>query len=153
VGNDVRRSIEAARLRPLLDVPGVGWASLQVGPRATDLADLPAGRIADLSGQLTDFAETAGAIANLDLVITVDTVVAHVAGAIDKPAWVMLPFSPDWRWMVDRTDSPWYPSLRLYRQHGPSDWDGVVARVAADLRACVAAHAQTPADDHRRQLL
>jgi hypothetical protein len=140
--NDLRRSIGLERLRPLLEVPGVSWASLQVGPRAADLADLPAGTIADLSGRLTDFAETAGAIANLDLVITIDTAVAHVAGAIGKPVWIMLPFSPDWRWMLERDDSPWYPTMRLYRQPRPGDWDDVLARVAVDLRERVAAHAR-----------
>jgi Flp pilus assembly protein TadD len=139
--NDLRRSISLERLRPLLEVPGVGWASLQVGPHSADIASLPEATIVDLSAQLTDFAETAGAIANLDLVVTVDTVVAHVAGAVGKPAWVMLPFSPDWRWMLDRADSPWYPSLRLYRQTAPSDWDGVIARVATDLAALVTARA------------
>jgi ADP-heptose:LPS heptosyltransferase len=93
------------------------------------------------SAELTDFAETAGAFLNLDLVIAVDTAVAHLAGALAKPAWVMLPFSPDWRWMLDREDSPWYPTLRLYRQRAPGDWDDVIARAAADLAARVAHHA------------
>jgi ADP-heptose:LPS heptosyltransferase len=90
--------------------------------------------ITDVSAALTDFAETAGAILNLDLVVTVDTAVAHVAGALAKPAWVMLPFSPDWRWLLDRDDSPWYPTLRLYRQPAPADWASVIGRVATDLR-------------------
>jgi ADP-heptose:LPS heptosyltransferase len=94
---------------------------------------LPSGAITDLAPELRDFAETAGAIANLDLVIAVDTAVAHVAGAIGKPVWVMLPFSPDWRWLLGRDDSPWYPTMRLYRQAAIGDWPGVVARVAHDL--------------------
>jgi tetratricopeptide (TPR) repeat protein len=151
--NDLRRSIGIELLLSLVEISGVGFVSLQVGPHAADLARLPAGSVADLSPQLTDFAETAAAIANLDLVITVDTVVAHVAGAIGKPAWVMLPFSPDWRWMLERDDSPWYPTLRLYRQPKLGDWGSVIARVAADLRqraaACVHGAVASPIDQHQ----
>jgi tetratricopeptide (TPR) repeat protein len=138
--NDFRRSIELERLKPLLDVDGVTFVSLQVGPHAADASKLP-GTITDMSTALTDFAETAGAILNLDLVIAVDTAVVHIVGALGKPAWVMLPFSPDWRWLLDRTDTPWYPTLRLYRQPRPADWSSVIARVAADLRDYAAAHA------------
>jgi len=138
--NDFRRSIELRRLGPLLETPGVSFVSLQVGPPASELAATPSGVVTDLSAELTDFAETAGAILNLDLVIAVDTAVAHVTGAFGKPAWVMLPFSADWRWMLEREDSPWYPTLRLYRQPTSGDWDSVVARVAADLRRRAAAH-------------
>jgi tetratricopeptide (TPR) repeat protein len=151
--NDLRRSIGIDQLPPLVEIAGVGFVSLQVGPHAADLARLPAGSVADLSPQLTDFAETAAAIANLDLVITVDTVVAHLAGAIGKPAWVMLPFSPDWRWMLERDDSPWYPTLRLFRQPKLGDWDSVIARVAADLRqraaACAHGAVASPTDRHQ----
>jgi tetratricopeptide (TPR) repeat protein len=137
--NDARRSVKLERLKPLFDIPGVTFVSLQVGPRSADLAALPSGAPLDLSAELTDFAETAGAILNLDLVIAVDTSAAHLAGALGKPAWVMLPFSPDWRWLLGRDDSPWYPTVRLYRQRALADWDGVVARVAADLRERAAA--------------
>jgi tetratricopeptide (TPR) repeat protein len=136
--NDFRRSVDVHRLSPLFQTSGISFVSLQVGPRAGDLAQLPSGKVTDLSAELTDFAETAGAILNLDLVIAVDTAVAHLAGALGAPAWVMLPFSPDWRWMLERDDSPWYPSLRLYRQRAPSDWDGVIARVTADLASLAA---------------
>lgn len=136
--NDFRRSIDPARLAPLFDLPGVSWGSLQVGPPVSGIAALPADKITNLSDELSDFAETAGAILDLDLVITVDTVVAHIAGALNRPAWVLLPFAPDWRWMLDRTDSPWYPSLRLYRQPAPGDWDSTIARVRADLAALAA---------------
>jgi len=132
---DSRRSIALERLAPLFEIERIAWHSLQVGERAAELAGLPAGTLIDLSPRLKDFAETAGAIMNLDLVIAVDTSVVHLAGALGKPVWIMLPFSPDWRWLLDREDSPWYPTARLYRQRTPGDWDDVVARVAADLRA------------------
>jgi Flp pilus assembly protein TadD len=136
--NDLRRSIDVNKLMPLLGVPGVDFVSLQVGPQAAALVDE---RVVDLSAQLTDFAETAGAVANLDLVIAVDTSVVHIAGALGQPVWVMVPFSPDWRWMLGRDDSPWYPTLRLYRQPARGDWDQVIARVAADLSERAAASA------------
>ena len=141
-GNDFRRSIPFRLLAPIFATAGVSLVSLQIGTRTADLATLPAGAVTDLAPELRDFAETAGAIANLDLVIAVDTAVAHVAGAMGKPVWLMLPLCPDWRWLLDRDDdSPWYPSLRLYRQRTLGDWAGVIARVAADLGALAAAHA------------
>lgn len=139
--NDFRRSMGVEPLRPLLDLREVTFVSLQVGARAGEYAALSP-RIMDLSAELSDLAETAGAIANLDLVIAVDTAVVHLAGAIGKPAWVMLPFSPDWRWLLDRDDSPWYPTLRLYRQPKPADWDSVIARVKADLAALASERAR-----------
>jgi tetratricopeptide (TPR) repeat protein len=132
--SDARRSIAVETLEPLLRLKGVRWFSLQVGERAADLARLAPGLVTDLAPQLSDFAETAAAIANLDLVITVDTAVAHVAGAIGRPAWVMLRKTPDWRWLVDRDDSPWYPTLRLYRQRRRGDWEEVVRRVRTALK-------------------
>jgi tetratricopeptide (TPR) repeat protein len=132
---DRRRSIALAQLAPLLAIEGIAWHSLQVGERTAELAERPAGTLIDLSPRLTDFAETAGAILNLDLVIAVDTAVAHLAGALARPTWIMIPFSPDWRWLLDRDDSPWYPSVRLYRQPAPDDWDSVIARIAADVAA------------------
>jgi tetratricopeptide (TPR) repeat protein len=132
------RSLELARLAPLLAIEGVAWHSLQVGPAANDLKRLPQGTLIDLAPRLTDFAETAGAILNLDLVIAVDTAVVHLAGALARPAWIMVAFSPDWRWLLGRDDSPWYPSVRIYRQPAPGDWDNVVARAAADLARLVA---------------
>jgi tetratricopeptide (TPR) repeat protein len=144
--NDYRRSIGLERLKPLLEAPGVSFVSLQVGPRAADLAALGPHAVADIASDLTDFAETAGAILNLDLVIAVDTSVVHLAGALGRPAWVMLPFCPDWRWLLDRDDTPWYPSLKLYRQDKPGNWDRVVARVAADLAAIVAGRADCHAE-------
>ena len=138
---DRRRSIALAQLAPLLAIKDVAWHSLQVGDRAAELAGIPAGAVIDLSPQLTDFAETAGAILNLDLVIAVDTAVAHLAGALARPTWIMIAFSPDWRWLLNRDDSPWYPSVRLYRQPAPGDWDNVIARVAADVAVAAARRA------------
>jgi Flp pilus assembly protein TadD len=139
--NDFRRSIDVARLAPLFGIPGARLVSLQAGPRAADITAAPAGALVDLAAELTDFVETAGALMNLDLLIAVDTSVVHLAGALGRPVWAMLPFSPDWRWLLDREDSPWYPTARLYRQSKPGEWDAVIARVAADLAGLAAARA------------
>ena len=132
--NDHNRSIAFARLRPLLAAAPVRWFSLQLGPRAQDLAGLAEGDVTDLSEALTDFAESAACVANLDLVVTVDTALAHLAGALARPAWVMLPFIPDWRWLLGRETSPWYPTLRLFRQDAPGNWASVVFRLAEELQ-------------------
>ncbi len=137
---DERRSCPFTAMLPLLDVPGVRWFSLQVGPGTVDLARVPAGReVVDLSAELTDFAETAAAAMQLDLVITVDTAVAHIAGAMARPTWTLVPYSPDWRWMLDRADSPWYPTMRLFRQRERKQWGPVIDTVAAELGAWLAA--------------
>ena len=115
--NDRNRSIALKQLLPLLSVPGVRFVSLQRDLREDDaavLGNLPA--LVSIGAQLDDFADTAAAISLLDLVITVDTAVAHLAGALGKPVWVLLPFAPDWRWLLKREDSPWYPTARLFRQ-------------------------------------
>ena len=151
--NDQRRSIPLDRVAALLDVPGVRWFSLQVGARAGDLATLPPGRVNDLSPQLTDFSETAAAIANLDLVITADTAPAHLAGALGKPVWMLLPFSPDWRWFAARTDSPWYPSARLFRQHAPGDWESAIEAVRSALRERLVSGAPTPSSTSEPPML
>ncbi len=137
--NERDRSLGLERLAPLFELPGIRWFSLQVGERAGDVGRLPPGRIVDLSPGLTDFAETAAAIANLDLVVAVDTAVVHLAGALGRPAWAMLPFAPDWRWLLGREDSPWYPSVRLFRQARVGDWDGVIARLRDGLAIRAAA--------------
>jgi ADP-heptose:LPS heptosyltransferase len=113
----------------LFDLPNVSFSSLQVGKRGDDLARLARRDIVDLAPELTNFAETAAVVVNLDLVLTVDTAVAHLAGALGRRCWVMLPFAPDWRWLTRREDSPWYPDLRLFRQPAPGDWDSVIANV------------------------
>lgn len=109
--------------------------SLQVGAHAADIAQYGFQHcLHDLSPQLRDFAETATAIDQLDLIITVDTAVAHLAGALAKPVWVVLPFAGDWRWFLRREDSPWYPTMRLFRQDAPGDWEGVTMKVLRALR-------------------
>lgn len=113
--NDANRSIDPACLRPLLSSGARRFVSLQVGARAARLARFDADRVLDLSAELTDFVETAAAICALDLVITVDTSVAHLAGALGRPVWLLLPFAPDFRWLLEREDSPWYPTMRLFR--------------------------------------
>jgi ADP-heptose:LPS heptosyltransferase len=117
----------------------VRFFSLQVGPRITEAASWPG--LNDLAPQLADFTETAAAVARLDLVITVDTAVAHVAGALARPVWIMLAHEPDWRWLAGRTDSPWYPTARLFRQARFNDWAGVAHDVAAALATLAADHA------------
>jgi tetratricopeptide (TPR) repeat protein len=133
---DQRRSMALARLRPLLDLPGISFVSLQKGGPAAQLAELPAEiRPVDVMEEIGDFADTAALCANLDLVITVDTSVAHLAGALGKPVWILSRFDGCWRWLLDREDSPWYPTARLFRQRRPGDWDEVVTRVGAALAA------------------
>jgi ADP-heptose:LPS heptosyltransferase len=89
--------------------------------------------ITDLAPFLTDFAETAAVMSNLDLVVSVDTSVVHIAGALGRPVWTLLPFIPDWRWLLERDDSPWYPTMRLFRQEKRGDWKGVIERVSQAL--------------------
>jgi FkbM family methyltransferase len=132
---DRKRSMALEQLQPLLQLPGIRWFSLQVGDRAADLASLPAGTVTDLSPRLTDFADTASVLASLDLVLTVDTSVGHLAGALGRPTWIMVPFAADWRWLRDREDSPWYPTVRLFRQQQRGNWNELLERVAAELRA------------------
>jgi tetratricopeptide (TPR) repeat protein len=128
------RSIALETMEPLLQRDDVAWFSLQVGARAADLGTLaPPARVTDLAAELTDFSETAAALAALDLLIAVDTAPAHLAGALGRPAWLLIPRQADWRWMRGREDTPWYASLRLFRQERQGDWSPVIARVAAAL--------------------
>ncbi len=132
--NDRNRSCPVEHFLTLAERPGVALYSLQKGERAGDIAAAAAdGRVHDLGPRLADFADTAAAIAGLDLVISVDTAVAHLAGALGRPLWVALAFMPDWRWLLERADSPWYPTARLFRQHRRGDWADVFARIAAAL--------------------
>jgi tetratricopeptide (TPR) repeat protein len=132
--NDRNRSCLLAALAPLLALPGVAWFSLQQGEASKELdafADPKPVIALPASAPLID---TAALIAELDLVISVDTSIAHLAGALGRRCWLLLPFAPDWRWMLDRDDTPWYPAMRLFRQSRLHDWSSVVARVGAELR-------------------
>lgn len=125
---DRDRSMPPDRLAPLLAVPGVTFFSLHKDAPG-GVPDDPPG-VVPLGPLVHDAADTAAAVANLDLVITVDTMAAHLAGGLGVPVWTLLPFSPDWRWMLERTDSPWYPTMTLFRQPAPGAWDAVIAAVA-----------------------
>ncbi|MBN1816754.1 MAG: glycosyltransferase family protein [Sedimentisphaerales bacterium] len=134
-GNDANRSCRAEWFAPLGRIDGVQLHSLQKGPAAEPILALAQyTSVIDPANHLTDFADTAAVIACLDLVITVDTAVAHLAGAMDKPVWLLLPFPPDWRWMLDRSDSPWYPAMRLFRQTKRGDWKEVFTAVELEIR-------------------
>jgi tetratricopeptide (TPR) repeat protein len=135
--NDRRRSMPVEAMRPVVAVSGPTFVSLQVGTKSREVERLPG--VLDIAGRLTDFMATAAVVETLDLVIAVDTAVTHLAAAMGKPAWTLLPFDPDWRWVVAHPDTtPWYPSMRLFRQSRSGDWDGVAARVAAAVRALAA---------------
>ncbi len=129
---DRRRSLALAALAPLGAVPGITFVSLQKGPPAAQLDQAPF-PIANPMPEVSDFADTAALIAGLDLVIAVDTSVAHLAGALGKPVWLLSRFDGCWRWLRERSDSPWYPKLRLYRQPSLGDWAPVITALAADL--------------------
>ena len=132
--NDAFRSLQLADLYPILNMRTVSLFSLQVGPAQTDLAASPwRDQITDLTGEIRDFADTAAVIEQLDLVISADTAVAHLSGALGKPIWTLLPYVPDWRWLLEREDSPWYPTMRLFRQTERGSWAGPVARIASAL--------------------
>lgn len=140
--NDADRSIGSlADLRALLDTPGATFVSLQKEMSPNDIGALDAmSQVIDIGADLTNFADTAAVIENLDLVITVDTAVAHLAGALGKPCWVLLPHHmTDWRWLADRSDSPWYPGvMRLFRQQHAGDWRAVLDEVGQALRVRLA---------------
>lgn len=139
---DQRRSLPLAAFRTFAGLRGIEFFALQKGPAAEQLRRPPRGlALRDLGPALDDFAATAAAIGALDIVVTVDTAVAHLAGAMGRPVWILLPFAPDWRWLLGRSDSPWYPSARLFRQPEPGAWDPVLARVAGELRNAAAAKA------------
>lgn len=133
--DDRNRSIESlCQLDPLLRTPNTSFFSLQVGERSKDLAEHDEGRIEDLTSDIANFSDTAAAIRCLDLVISVDTATAHLAGALGQPVWILLPFVPHWLWERERDDTPWYPTMRLFRQARQGDWQEVMERVAEALR-------------------
>jgi tetratricopeptide (TPR) repeat protein len=131
--DDARRSIDADRFSAFAALPNVQLHSLQKGPAAEDARQVPS--LTDHAKEIHDVADLAALIAQIDLVVTVDTAVAHLAGAMAKPVWVLLPKISDWRWMMDRTDSPWYPTMRLFRQTALDRWDDVIGEVAVALSA------------------
>ncbi len=132
---DDKRSIDFSVFKDIFKVKDVSWFSLQVGNRCADLENLEQGIVADYSVDLTDYAESAAFIANLDLVITVDSSVVHLAGGLGKPTWVLLAFVPDWRWELDREDSLWYPNVKPFRQKRIGDWENTIVRVSEELKA------------------
>jgi tetratricopeptide (TPR) repeat protein len=131
---DRLRSIPLSGFAPMLALHGVRFFSLQMGPAASQLDEVGE-PITDLQAAIGDMADTTALIGKLDLVITVDTAVAHLAGALGKPTWVLLPLAPDWRWLMEREDTPWYPTMRLFRQPGFGDWPAVLERVRIELSA------------------
>ncbi len=132
--SDRYRSCSLQDFQALFHIPNIAFFSLQKGPPVTELAQFSSDIIQDLSPVLGDFADTAEIISQLDLVITVDTAVAHLTGALGKPVWLLLCFAADWRWLLEREDSPWYPSMRLFRQEHLGDWVGVFAQVIIALQ-------------------
>lgn len=134
---DALRSFTPATLAPLRALPEASFFSLQLGERQGEAASWPSGGapLHDLAPMLGDFAETAGAVCALDVIVTADTALAHLAGALARPAALLLARVPDWRWLLGRDDSPWYPGLWLFRQPAPGDWRGAVAEALASLRA------------------
>lgn len=132
---DRRRSLPLARFESLARIPGISLVSLQKGPAAAEAGGLA---ITDVTAELHDFADTAALVQALDLVISVDTSVAHLAGALGKPVWVLSRFDACWRWLRNRPDSPWYPSLRVFGQSAPGDWRPVLDAVATQLTALAA---------------
>jgi Flp pilus assembly protein TadD len=134
VAIDKRRSMRLADMAPLLLVPGCSFVSLQLGPPAAQMEALPPRAVLHhVAGRMQDWADTAALIAGLDLVIAVDTAVAHLAGALDKPVWMLNRFDSCWRWLLNRDDTPWYPSMLQFRQTSRGDWGGVIERVRGAL--------------------
>lgn len=131
---DRRRSVTLQQFAPLAGIANIQFVSLQKGEPSTQALQPPNGmQLVDMTSDLQDFEDTAALITNLDLIITVDTSVAHLAGALAKPVWVLSRFDGCWRWLNGREDSPWYPTARLFHQKTPGAWDEVIARIAAEL--------------------
>jgi hypothetical protein len=136
---DQQRSVPLAQFEPLAQLPNVRVISLQKGPGSEQVTE-QSGRfpVLDLGDKLDaasgPFMDTAAILMSLDLVIGVDTATAHLAGALAVPMWLLLPFAPDWRWMLQREDSPWYPTMRLFRQREWGDWQGVFDRLVPEVR-------------------
>jgi hypothetical protein len=137
---DARRSLVLAQFAPLAQVKGVTWYSLQLGEPALQIKNPPVGMpIVDVTRDFDDFHHTAGCIDNLDLVITVDTAMVHLAASMGKPTWMLSRFDGCWRWFGDQARSPWYPSLRQYRQPEEGNWEPVIDAITRDLQRFVVA--------------
>ena len=144
---DRLRSIPFSQFRRLTHIAGATFYGLQKGLTAIQREEVASERsVVDLGAELQDFNDTAAIVANLDLVITVDTSVAHLAGALGKPVWILLPHAPDWRWLRERADSPWYPTARLFRQTAAGRWDRVLDQVALELQKVVCSIQETAAE-------
>jgi ADP-heptose:LPS heptosyltransferase len=138
--NNSKRSIALERFAPLLKTPGVQFVSIQKELTQSDAAVLADhASVLHVGGELGDFVDTAAVISSMDLLISADTSVAHLAGAIGRPVWILIPLAPDFRWLLKREDSPWYPSARLFRQPQLEDWDSVLERVRRELVSFVEA--------------
>ncbi len=146
--NDARRSMDLSLFQPLFEIEYFSFYSLQKGEKESDLEKLPlpfdSVRIENLAPKLDSFEDTAAVVSFLDLIISVDTSVAHLAGALACPTWLLLPFDADWRWMLERDDSPWYPTMRLFRQSRPGNWESVIDDVRHCLQALVSGEEYTP---------
>lgn len=139
-GNDIYRSCPFAALEPLMWVEGVTFYCIQVGDKVMDLWGARGeARMIDMTSSLSDLATSAAVVDQLDIVISVDTAVAHVAGAMGKPAWLALPFGGDWRWGMGKDQTPWYPTMRLFRQRQAGNWSDPIKKMAARLQTVVAA--------------
>ena len=134
--NDYKRSIPLRLFKHVLDMDAI-FVSLQLDPRQDDKAILEQTDIVDLTQHLTDFIETAALISCLDIVISADTSVAHLSGALGRPTWILLPYTPDYRWLLDRDESPWYPTVRLFRQSKTRDYAEVLDRVRSELKSLI----------------
>jgi tetratricopeptide (TPR) repeat protein/glycosyltransferase involved in cell wall biosynthesis len=132
--NDKNRSCRLRDLEELFNTPNVKFYSLQKGDAVKQIYERGDDKVIDLDVMMDSMDTTAAAIERLDLVISVDTSIAHLSAAMGKPTWVMLPFLPDWRWMLEREDSPWYPSVRLFRQTQEKDWSGVINKISVELK-------------------
>lgn len=141
---DRKRSLSVARLAPLA-AAGVTFLSVQKGPKATQAQTPPPGlRLVDLSSENRSFDDSAAILSLADLLITIDSAPAHLAGALGRPVWTLLPFAPDWRWLFGRDDTPWYPTMRLFRQSSRGDWPSVLERVARELETLLPSGAASP---------
>ncbi len=139
-GRDPLRSVALAQFAPLAAIDGVDLVSLQKGEPASERAALD-GRLFDRMHECVDFMDTAALVENLDLIVSVDTSVAHLAGALGKPVWLLNRYESEWRWQVGRTDSPWYPTMRIFNQPAPGDWAGAIGEIARELARYVASRA------------